>query len=137
MLSRGYYRLKPDTPGQLGNKTVPDTHIQFIFDDWFGDDLIACSSCFLITEKLLNKLESASLKGYIIRNAEIEFSPLYYDLNGNKNVPKFKWLYINGLPEDDFFIDEEGCLVVSSVAYEQIKAKGNIDNCEVEILINA
>lgn len=137
MLSSGYYRLKPDTPGQLGNKTVPGNHVQFIFDDWFGDDLIACSSFFLITEKLLNKLDGTSLKGYSIRNAEIEFSPLFYDLNGNKNVPKFKWLFINGSPEDDFFTDEEGCLIVSAAAYEQIRSKGNIDNCEVEVLVNA
>ena len=137
MLRSGYYRLKPDTPGQLGNKTVPDTHVQFIFDDWFGDDLIACSSFFLITEKLMNKLDGTSLKGYSIRNAEIEFSPLFYDLNGNKNVPRFKWLYINGSPEDDFFTDEEGGLVVSPAAYEQIRSKGNIDNCEVAVLVNA
>lgn len=137
MLSRGYYRLKPDTPGQLGNSTISDTQFKFIFDDWFGDDLIACSSRFLISEKLLNKLECVSLKGYSIRNAEIEFSPLFYDLNGNKNVPGFKWLYVDGLPEDDFSIDEEGRLIVSSVAYEQMRSKGNIDNCEVEILNKA
>lgn len=142
MTSREYYRLKPDAPGQLGDKTVLNdqthppqiNHFQFVFDDWFGDDLIECFPCFMITERLLNKLEGMSLKGYVIKDVEIEFSPLFYDLNGNKEVPKFKWLYINGTPDDDFYIDEEHCLVVSSLAYEQIKGNGNIRNCEVEAL---
>jgi hypothetical protein len=143
MLSRENYRLKPDTPGQLGNKTILDnsTHsphiekLHFIFDDWFEDDLIECFPCFLITERLLNKLEG--LKGYIIKDVEVEFSPQFYDLNGNKKVPPFKWLYINGASADDFFIDEENCLVVSATAYEQINKEGNINNCEVQVLSKA
>lgn len=142
MLSSSYRRLKPDAPGQLGSKTVLDNTVhppridnfQFIFDDWFGDDLIECFPCFLITERLVNKLQETSLKGYVVKDVEIEFSPLFYDLNGNKKVPAFKWLYINGLPGDDFFIDEEKCLMVSANAYELIKREGNISNCEVEVL---
>ncbi|MRG44329.1 hypothetical protein GFS24_04350 [Chitinophaga sp. SYP-B3965] len=142
MLSSSYRRLKPDTPGQLGSKTILDNNVhppridsfQFIFDDWLGDDLIECFPCFLITERLLNKLEGMSLKGYVIKDVEIEFSPLFYDLNGNKKVPAFKWLYITGQAGDDFFIDEENCLMVSVNAYERINKDGNIPNCEVEVL---
>lgn len=137
-----YRRLKPDTPGQLGSKTVLDNKVhppridnfQFIFDDWLGDDLIACFPGFLMTERLLNKLQGASLKGYLVKDVEIEFSPLFYDLNGNKKVPAFKWLFINGQPGDDFFIDESNDLMVSANAYEQIKKEGNISNCDVEVL---
>lgn len=142
MLSREYYRFKPDTPGQLGNKTTLDNrshpphidNLQFIFDDWLGDDLIECFPCFLISERLLNKLKASDLKGYSIKEAEIEFSPLFYDLNGNKKVPAFKWFYVNGAQGDDFYLDEEHCLMVSSRAYEQIKNAGNINNCEIEVL---
>jgi hypothetical protein len=126
----------------MGNKTVLDNGVhppridsfQFIFDDWFGDDLIECFPCFLISERLLNKLQSAALKGYVIKDVEIEFSPLFYDLNGNKKVPDFKWLFINGQPGDDFFIDEGNDLMVSANAYEWIRKEGDISNCEVEAL---
>lgn len=134
-----YYKLKPEIPGKLGERTDIDNashppkirNLHFEFDGWLGDDLIECFPCYLITENLLMALNSADLSGFIMKDAEISFSQIFNDLYPNKVMPSFKWLIISGEYGDDFFMGNN-YLHVSSEALDFLKHNGRLRFCEIE-----
>jgi hypothetical protein len=135
-----YYKLLPETPGQLGEKTILNNTIRppkveslhFVFDGWLGDELIECFPCYLVTESLSYSLGSANLTGFKIIQVDISFSRLFLDLYPNREMPGFKWLEINGRIGDDFYIDEKNYLVASNKALKVIQNSGNLKYCEIE-----
>lgn len=135
-----YFKLAPEVPGQLGEKTLIDNTIHppnvkrlhFEFDGWLGDELIECFPCFLVTESLSNECKNSGLVGFDTESALITFSEQFKELYPNQNVPLFNRLIINGTKSDDFFIDADFSLAVSSKALSVIKTYGNINNCYIE-----
>ncbi|SEA55951.1 hypothetical protein SAMN05660909_02491 [Chitinophaga terrae (ex Kim and Jung 2007)] len=142
-MSCKYYKLIPEVPGELGEKTQMDSsvhppkieYLQFIFDGWLGDDLIECFPCFLISETLQLSLGKTDLGGFTIKEVEIAYSSLFEELYPDRKMPAFKWLVIIGKDGDDFFLDTKNNLIVSERCLGFLKEYGNLNNCEVEYFI--
>ncbi len=137
-----FYKLFPEVPGQLGEKTQMDTtsdpptvrYLHFIFDGWLGDDLIECFPCYLITTTFLKRLLMENLSGFDIEAVEIGYSEVFKELYPNRKLPEFKWLKINGQIGNDFFLRDK-CLIVSKKVLKIFEENGNIRNCEIEKIV--
>jgi len=134
------YIIEPEVSGQiigshLNHETKPPLieKLNYQFDDWLGDDIIAGFRCFICTDGLAKSIKKNSLSGYEFDQCTITKSELFHDLNENgKDLPTFFWLKINGTSDDDFFITSNFTLVISERALEILR-QFNIDHCTVEI----
>ena len=136
-----YFRLIPEVPGQLGPKTKMDTtihppkveHLHFVFYGWEGDELIECFPVFLVSEKLLKRLNESNLTGLIPNdNFEISYSEEFLLLYPDREMPIFLWVMINREKGDDFFIDKDHYLQASDRALNILEKFGTLNNCEIE-----
>lgn len=139
-MNKEYYRLLPEVPGELGERTRMDrsfnppkiSYLHFIFSGWLGDELIECFPCYLVTDTLLKYLNDNGLTGFFIKEAEISYSSLFNELYPNRGRHEFKWLVITGQTGDDFFLSPENYLVVTNRCLNVLKEHGNLNNCEIE-----
>ena len=135
-----FYKLDPEVAGGCGPNTaftrtlgkplvVHKLHYQF--DGWLGDELLECSPCFIVTQRLADVLGSRELSGYELKQVEISTSGQFRDYYPDRQLPQFAWLGITGKAGvDDIGVDVDGRLVVSGRALEALKAT-QFDNCEV------
>ena len=128
-----YYLLKPEVAGGFGERTVmiePSARppllerFHYKFAGWLGDELLTTVACFIVTERVAEKLKSCGFSGFSFGAVEIskgaEFSALY----PGRELPKFLWLKIEGKPmQDDFGIavDRKCRLVVSERALNALR----------------
>ncbi len=131
------YCIEPEVSGQLGPRTIIThtshpptvTHLHFIFYGWLGDDLIECFPVFLVSESLAQSLRDSSLRGYNIKECEIELSEEFLMMQPNIKLPNFYWLQITGMNLDDFYIYNKK-LAVSELAFS-ILSKFNLSNAVI------
>ncbi len=138
-----YFELEPEVPCHWGPNTVRDvsTHppiiykLHAIFDGWLGDDLLTTFPVYLVTPELADFLAHTNLSGFELRECEVEKSELFSELYPGKDLPEFKWLFINGTSSQDFFISaqHENSLCVSEQALDALK-KFNLSNCIITSL---
>ncbi len=137
-----HYLIEPGVPGQLGDSTKLDTschppiahELEIVIDDWLGDDVLEIFPCYFISENLKDTLETSQLTGFNVKKVENTYSELFYELNGDTEVPLFYWLYINGTPEQgDFWINKDHLLAVSEKAYE-ILQNFNLAQADIEFI---
>ncbi|MBJ7532764.1 hypothetical protein JDN40_01330 [Rhodomicrobium vannielii ATCC 17100] len=112
-----YYCLEPEVAGQLGPGTQMDvgvypprvTRLEYIFDGWFGDDIVQSFPCFLTTERLSAALVERNISGVAFDDVAVDKSELFMDLHPQKQLPKFMWMKPVGRP----CVDDVGVIVSS------------------------
>jgi hypothetical protein len=113
--------IEPEVIVGIGENTILDTnynppkvdHLDLEIEDWLGNDLMESYPCFIITESLKEGLAKSSFTGYTsIEEIEVikaEYFEDNYQLD--KEVPKFYWLKVDGVPfKDDFSISNDNSL---------------------------
>ena len=124
-----YIIIEPEVAGGLGEGTILDNNIHppvveklnYEFVGWMGDDIIESFPCFIITERLKNKISEEKLSGVTFDEALITKSPEFFS-RYNEELPKFYWAKINGVfGLDDFAIGNDLRLTISEKAYETLK----------------
>lgn len=134
------YRISPEVPGRLGNRTILDRstfppkvdQLYFMFDGWLGDGIVESFPCFLVTKILSNALAENGLSGYQLADVVIEVSPEFMELYPTRTLPSFVRLVpVGRAGEDDFSLDFSNTLLVSKRAY-LVLAQHGLANAEVE-----
>jgi hypothetical protein len=136
-----YFALTPDVAGGLGKHTELDrsTHppavhrLHIVFSDWLGDDLLADFPCFLVTEKLGERLLQEQLTGFELADVEVELSPEAEELLEGQELPEFRWLKVPGRAgsEDFGLVPRDASLVVSDRALAVLR-EGSLNYCDIE-----
>jgi hypothetical protein len=136
-----YFALTPDVAGELGRHTELDRsthppvvlHLHVVFSDWLGDDLLANYPCFLVTEKMGERLLPEQLTGFELADVEVGLSPEAVELLEGQELPEFRWLKISGVAgsEDFGLIPGHAKLVVSDRALEVLR-EGSLEYCDIE-----
>lgn len=151
------FLLKPEVAGGLGDKTVITNYdemrsgtvkiphvseLEYVFDDWLGDDLLESTPCFIVTDSIANHLKTSILTGYSMGEVAISTSGLFSQLHDTDfRLPKFFWLIVHGSVkiEDstvtnwsahDFCSTERAQLVVTERCLNLLK-QGQLKNCEI------
>lgn len=88
------YMLQPEVDGGWGDKTVvtnfPEVRsgqammhevafLEYRFDDWLGDDLLATGPCYIVTDRLARALRAAGLTGARFDVVEVSTSGQWED----------------------------------------------------------
>lgn len=138
-----YYLLEPEVAGELGEDTVMDvdvhppvvTRLQYVIQDWLGDEILESTPCFVVTEHLAGLIGAAGLSGYRLADAEVVLSEDAEELAGGPvDLPKWQWLQLTGTAgTDDFGASANGSLVVSQRALDVLR-QGVFSNCDVSPL---
>jgi hypothetical protein len=134
-----HYLVEPDVAGELGPGTEMDTSVhppivsrlEYLFQGWYGDELIESFPCYLATAALVGRLQAHGLTGYRAAEVLITVSPEMRELQPDAALPSFVWLQIVGTRGvDDFALAEDYRLVVSPAAMSVLQ--GSIDGAIVE-----
>ena len=139
-----YYALEPEVAGGLGDgtvmdhSTVPPTVLRLEYElgyGWQGDELLETYPCFVISDRLYRTLVASGATGFRVDDVVVvedeqlgELGESYGDLR------EFKWLKVEGRPEeDDLGIGSDGRLVVSQRALDALSS-GIANDCGIEPL---
>ena len=104
------YLLEPEVSGGIGENSIllhengrikKAIHLHYEFEGWLGDDLITTSPFFLVSEKLVNKIQGANLNGYEFEELEISTSENFKEMYPNRMLPNFKRLIPLGMVESE------------------------------------
>ncbi|MBK9529896.1 MAG: hypothetical protein IPO41_16640 [Acidobacteria bacterium] len=156
------FLLAPEVAGGFGDKTVianqerlkqgldkrPDvTHLEYVFEDWLGDELLTSTPCYILTEPLAAKVRMSDLQGFDLSPLEVSTSAVFSQLHPKGlSLPEFVSLRPSGQaiigPEltvldwsgDDFCLGERGELVISTKCL-RILNLGQLKNCEIIPLV--
>lgn len=134
-----HYILHPETPGETGDKTIMDTtthpsvvtSLHIVFQGWMGDDLMECFPCFMVTEKLKQRLQQLKATGFIIQPCQVEVSPEFLLMQPGVILPPIYWLQVGHHPDCDMFINHRHNLVITQKLYQQL-ADVNLHYCDAE-----
>lgn len=159
------FLLRPEVAGGWGEKTVVAnqseiqsgaatipviTRLEYVFDDWLGDELLESFPCFTVTEMLADKLQQNALTGLKFSEVLISVSELFEDINGAdgfSRLPPFVRLEPQGRVAfdaeykvlnwtgDDFCLSEKADLIVTEKALAVLK-KSNLNQCDIISLKN-
>ena len=145
-----YYLLKPEVAGELGEgselvyeggslKEV--TFLEYNFMGWLGDELLTTHPCFIVTESLQNDIMLYDLTGVTFRDIAMTFSDEFYELYGDKKLPRFVQIICNTSYEDnadnlqyDFYYNKYKRMIVSEKALNVLK-QHRMDMCNIESYI--
>jgi hypothetical protein len=139
-----FYGLNPEIAGQLGDETVMDYSVvpyrvislEYKFDSWLGDDLIAGFPVVIATHRLRQAIEEASLSGCSFAPMKVSRSEMFREFHGELELPVFWWMKLTGSQQADDFAESsrpEYSLVVSERALLCFKRFG-FSHCRVEAL---
>jgi len=135
-----FYYIEPEVAGSLGDSSIIDTSVHppkisklhYQFDGWLGDDLLETFPCYIVTEKMKEKIESNNLSGARFDSVMISVSDQFQEMYPNKTLPQFFWLKVDGSAgKDDFGIAKDHRLVISKKALDTMKQL-NIENSDIE-----
>ncbi len=99
--------------------------LHYEFDGWPDDALLTSFPCFIVTETAKKKLQSVGPTGIRFDEVEVTTSGFFQDCYPNRQLPKFVWLQVVGIPgEDDFGIAQNHRLVVSERALKVLEGLG-------------
>jgi len=135
-----YHVLEPEVAGGLGPRTVmgASTHppvvskLHYQLDGWLGDELLESFPCFVVTENMRTLIETCEPTGCSFDVVELSVSEQFMELYGNRIIPNFWWLKINGKAgHDDFGISNQNELVVSERVV-RIMREAQLDNCDID-----
>jgi hypothetical protein len=135
-----YFEIEPEVAGSWGENTDADVsvhpprvrNLHYKFDGWLGDSILESFPCFIVTSVAAAELEINNLKGFRLAPVEISTSETYREIYGDKKLPPFKWLQVDGeAGTQDFGLHDNNILVVSCLALEILQKIG-IKNCEIK-----
>ena len=100
-----FYDIEPEVAGRVGARTVYDrtTHpprlsnLEYEFDDWRGDAILASFPCYIVTSALATSLRRNRLTGFNLDEVLVSKSPEFDDLCGKglkADLPSFEWLQL-------------------------------------------
>jgi hypothetical protein len=105
--------------------------LHYVFDGWLGDELIESFPCFIVSERLATRLSNSGFSGFKLADVEITRSEQYHDIYGDRPLPTFRWLQVEGVPgQDDFGLSGRAELVVSEAARNVLESFP-LSHCEV------
>jgi hypothetical protein len=134
-----YFVLEPEVAGGWGEHTVADrsshppkvTHLHYEFQGWLGDELLESFPCFIVTQRLANRLRSSQLSGFSLSEAEVSASDKFMERHPGQELPSFEWLQVLGTPGvDDFALSVGARLVVSQTALDMLQ-EFPLEYCDV------
>jgi hypothetical protein len=135
-----FFEIEPEVAGTWGENTDADVSVHpprvrwlhYKFDGWLGDSILESFPCFIVTSPAAAELERNNLNGFRLAPVEISTSETYREICGDKKLPSFKWLQVDGeAGTQDFGLNENNILVVSCLALEILQRVG-IKNCEIK-----
>jgi len=131
---------------KVGVEKIPKVEaLEYVFDDWLGDDLLESTPCFVVTERLATLIETSNLAGYSLADMLVSKSDLFRQIhNEDLELPKFLWLKVLGHAEmvdmevrhwsgDDFCSGLKGELIVTERCLHVLQ-RANLKNCTVSQL---
>lgn len=134
-----FFYLKPEVAGSIGPNSelhrdgnLVVTRLNYEFDGWLGDALLETTPCFIVTDDARQLIECAALSGVSFSDVEVTRSGLFTDLHGDKALPHFWWMIVEGEREvDDFGMSSDLRLVASERALAILRQAGLL-HAEVE-----
>ena len=140
-----FYNLKCEVPGSLGPQTIFDKQVvpwvvrdlQVVFDGWLGAEILAVSSCLLVTESLRNFL-SFHYTGIIkYEHFLLQESENLRILQPDVKLPKFTRMIVGvNSFNDDFAMTRYNGLYNQLIISERAKDalfEFNLGNYSIEI----
>jgi hypothetical protein len=139
-----YFTIRPEVAGGWGANTVatispgePDVlyALDYEFDDWFGDDLLKATLCYIVTERLAANILRAGLSGVVFDQVTISKSGIFEDLYPEgRTLPKFLWMKVEGeSARDDFGITSDLELVISEHALSVLRSGGQLFHATIKL----
>lgn len=136
-----YYAIQPEVAGGWGEGTkftrVPGKPVivhefDYEFDDWFGDDILTSVRCYIVTERLAGDIVGAGLTGFVFDQVTISKSGQFEDwYPEGRELPKFLWMKVQGVPaRDDFGLNELG-LIISEKALLILQSGGQLLHADI------
>ena len=129
-----YHIVEPEVAGGLGvNTEVTRTPgqpivihtLHYQFNGWMGDELLESTPCYIVSEKMAEKLQQAQLSGFTLDEVETTKSEQFRELYTDRELPRFLWLKVDGSAgQDDFGVTLDLQLVVSDRALETLVEVG-------------
>ena len=131
-----FYAVRPEVPGQLGDKTVLDRdggrlkvqHLELVFDGWLGDELVTAHPAFAATRHLADLFVQAGLTGFSLRDMDVSRSEEFLDFYPDRQLPEFVELVLTGTPGvDDLARDDTDLLIMSERAVDVMRLTNPLD----------
>lgn len=131
--STGYFKIRPNVAGGIGENTVLDssvhppivTRLHYVVEGWFGDVIVATFPCFLVTEETQRALQKMGFSGATFADAEVTTSEECQEDQPGLELPPFVWLKVNGKAgRDDFGIAIPFRLVISKRILDLLESLG-------------
>ncbi|MER9288741.1 hypothetical protein [Mesorhizobium sp. L2C084A000] len=102
--STGYFKIRPNVAGGIGENTVLDssvhppivTKLHYEVEGWFGDVIVATFPCLLVTEETRRALQKMGFSGATFADAEVTTSEECQEDQPGLELPPFVWLKVNG-----------------------------------------
>lgn len=129
-----YFELTTEAAGSFGEsvefagprqeRPPKVTKMAYDFESWPEDAINGWMSHYIVTKELAQALESANppLTGFSIGEVEITTESQFDELYGDRELPKFVWLKIEGAAGiSDFGISSKNSIVVSDRVLQIIK----------------
>ncbi|WP_062787080.1 hypothetical protein [Novosphingobium capsulatum] len=135
-----FFFIEPEVAGGIGGNSdwhredgkMVVTRLNYEFDGWLGDALLETTPCFIVTHDARQLIERAALTGVSFSDVEVTRSGLFTDLYGDKALPHFWWMNVQGKPEaDDFGMASDLRLVASERALSILRQAG-LAHAEIE-----
>ena len=137
------YLIEPEVSGGTGPATVQDVSVhpptierlEFEFTLWFGDELIEGFTCYLVSDRVRQAIESAQLTG--VRFADVEITvdeqTLLFEPEFRERLPIWWWFQPSRVHGNDFYWSDAFRLFASPAGYEALQA-GTLDHARVRWL---
>ena len=92
-----YRLIEPEVAGGLGKETIlsNDTHppvvekLNYEFSGWLGDDILESFPCYIVSERLKNKIDNNNLSGLKFDDVIVTKSEVFKQLYPDKKLPNF------------------------------------------------
>ncbi|OBQ67169.1 hypothetical protein EB815_17525 [Mesorhizobium loti] len=131
--SAGYYKIRPNVAGGIGENTVLDrsvhppivSRLHYVVEGWFGDVIVATFPCFLVTQETQRALQGVGFSGATFADAEVTISEECQEDQSGLELPPLVWLKVNGKAgRDDFGIAIPFRLVISKRILDLLESLG-------------
>ena len=138
-----FYYLEPEVAGGIGPNSevhrldgkLVVSRLNYEFDGWLGDALLETTPCFIVTDDARQSIEGAALTGVSFSDVEVTRSGSFTDLYGDKALPHFWWMIVQGEPEtDDFGMSSDLRLVASDPALTILRQAG-LSHADIEPVV--
>lgn len=128
-----YFFFEPEAAGALGENTVIDASVHpprvdklhFEFSGWLGDAILETFPCVIATQSAAEALERRGVTGIQLAEVEVSVSAGFREMYPAREIPRFRWLKVQGeAGNHDFGIAADLRVVVSEQALDVLRPFG-------------